>query len=87
MSVQVARHVETDARAFGVLGDRAEDGPAVEDELRRIVPQRDEMVERPDVIEARLVGDAPGLALRLDGIDLLRELQADAEWMRHERGA
>jgi hypothetical protein len=45
------------------------------------------MVEGPDVIEARLVRDAPGLALRRDGVDLLRKLQADAEWMRHERGA
>ena len=73
--------------ALGVLRDRTEDRPAVEDELRRIVPERDEVVERPDVIEARLVGDAPGLALGRDGMDLLRELQPDAERMRHERGA
>src|SRR5258706_13431791 len=49
--------------------------------------ERDEVVEGPDVVEAGLVGGTPGLALRLDRMDLLRKLQADAKWMRHHTQA
>ena len=87
MAIEVTRHVEPDARAFGVLGDRAEDRPAVEDEARRIVAERYEMVEGPDVVEAGLVGRAPRFALRLDGMDLLRELQTDPQGICHDAGA
>ncbi len=87
MTIEIARHVETDARALGVLGDCAEDGPAVEDEARRVTSECDEMVERPDMVEAGLVGHPPGLALRLDGMDLLRELQTDPKGMRNDDGA
>jgi len=85
--VRIAGHVETDPRALGVLRDGAEDRPAVEDELRRVVPERDEVIEGPDVVEPGFVRDAPGLALRLDRMDLLRKLQADAKWMRHHAEA
>src|SRR5678816_2408575 len=87
VAVEIPGHVETDARALGVLRDSAEDRPAVEDQLRRVLPERDEVIERPDVVEAGLVRDAPRLALRLDRMDLLRHLEADAKWMRHGRRA
>lgn len=87
VTIGIAGHIETDPRALGVLRDGAEDRPPVEDELRRVIPEGDEVVERPDVVEARLVRDAPRLALRIDGVDLLRKLQADAKWMRHHTEA
>jgi len=45
------------------------------------------VVEGPDVVEAGLVRDPPGLALRLDRMDLLRKLQPDAKWMPHRTEA
>ena len=83
VTVQIPGHVQTDARACGVLRDGAEDGPAVEDRLCRIVAERDEMIERPEVIEPGCIGDAPGLALGVDRMDLLRKLDADAKRMGH----
>jgi len=70
-----------------VFSATAQDRPAVEDQLGRVLPERDEVIERPNVVEAGLVRDTPGLALRLDRMDLLRHLETDAKWMRHGRRA
>src|SRR5207245_7290227 len=83
VTAQIPGQVETDASTCGVLGDGAEDGPAVEDRLCRIVAERDEVIERPEVIEPGCIGDAPGLALGVDRMDLLRKLDADAKRMGH----
>ena len=84
--VQVARHVQSHSRALGERCHGAQDGPPVEDRRRRIRAESEEMVERPDVVEARLVADPPHLRLDVDGMYLLRKLQAVPEgipWQGH----
>jgi hypothetical protein len=39
------------------------------------------VIEGPNVIEARLVTDAPYIDVHADGVYLLRKLQAVAEWV------
>ena len=77
--VEVAGHVQTHPCAFGDRCHRAEHRPAIEDERGRIRSERDEVIERPDVVEACPVGDAPDIDLHVDRMDLLRKLQAVAE--------
>ena len=71
MAVEVAGHVEAHTDAAGDLGERAERRPAVEDRLRYVLMDRDEVVEEPDVVEPGGVGHAPRLALRVDVVQLL----------------
>ena len=79
MAVEIAGHVEADVRTGGVLGHRTQQRPAVVDRLHRLLVDRHEMIEEPYVVEAGRVGHAPGVALHRDRVDLLRELQSDAD--------
>ena len=87
MAVQVARDHEPEANALRRLGHRREHRPALEDRLGRIGAEGEQVVEAPEPVESGLVRDLPHRAVRRDGMDLRRELQADAERMRHRAGA
>src|SRR6266850_5158843 len=82
MPVEVARHVQPHPRALRNRGHRREHGPSVEDRRRRIGAEREKMVEWPDVIESRIVGDPPDIDVNVDRMDLLRKLQAVAKRVR-----
>jgi hypothetical protein len=83
MAVQAASDHEADAHARRQRGHRGEHRPALEDRLRRVGAEGEEVVEAPQAVEASVVGDPPDRAMRRDRMDLRRELQADAERMRH----
>src|SRR5207253_10908544 len=81
MPVQIAGHVKSHPRALGERRHRAKRGPPVEDRRRRIGTERDEVVERPDVVETRFVADPPHIRVDVDRMYLLRELEPEAKWM------
>jgi len=85
--VEIARDHEPDAHALRRFGHRGEHRPALEHRLRRIRAQREQVIEAPEAVEAGIVGDLPDRAVRLDGVDLRRELEADAERMGHRARA
>jgi hypothetical protein len=87
MAVQVSRHVEPKASALGVLGSGRERRPTIEDRLRRITAEREEVIEEPEVIEAGRIGRAPTLSLHVDRMDLLIELQPESKRECHCAGA
>ena len=77
--VGVAGHHAADAHALRRLRHRPQEHPALEHVERRIVDDRGEVVEDPEVIEVGLVGQLPDRAeLRGIGV-LLRELEADPQ--------
>src|ERR1700716_1252386 len=82
MPVEIAGYVQPHPRTVGERGHRAKRGPTVEDRRRRIRTERDQMVERPDVVETRFVADAPHIRVDVDRMDLLRELEPEPKWMR-----
>src|SRR5438552_12509296 len=79
VSVQVARDVQPHSGARRDRGHRPQHGPPIEDQGGGIRSKCDEVIERPDVIEARRVGGAPDVDLHVDGMYLLRKLQAVAK--------
>src|SRR6266446_10684302 len=84
MPIGVAGDQAPEAHALGRLGHRRLQGPAlVDDAPRTSVTDRGQVVEIPHVIETALVGDVPDGAQRLDGRVLARELDAEAQRVRH----
>src|SRR5207237_4900769 len=71
--------VQTHPRAFGDRGHRAEHRPPIEDQRGRVRSQRDEVIERPDVVEACRFRPTPHIDLHVDGMHLLGKLQAVAK--------
>src|SRR3977135_2566641 len=84
MAVGVAGDQAADAHALGGFGHRGLQRPAFKNRpVWAARANRCEMVEIPDVIEVRFVGDLPDDAQLLDGAVLARQLQAEAKWVRH----
>ena len=85
VTVRVARDQASDAHAFGRLGHRGLEGPALVDRpVGTAGTDGRQVVEVPNVVESALVGEAQDSAQVLDGDGLTRCLQPETKRMRHQ---
>src|SRR3989442_14803655 len=82
MPIRHACDHAADPHALRQRGHRAEEGPALEDRAGGAGADRVEMVEVPDAVEARIVGQPPDVAQVFDRAVLRRELEVDADHAR-----
>src|SRR5579859_650461 len=88
VSIRVAGDQAADADALGRFGHRGLERPALVDRpVGAALPDGGEMVEVPNMVEARLVRYAPDGPQGLDGRVLSRELEAETQWMVHSQKA